>query len=563
MPSPLKFATAMIALIGWTAPAQAIDAGAYLAAAVAASQADFNAADGWYIRALQSDPENINLLEGAMISALSLGDIARAAESAAQLQNLGATSQNIALTLLANRALNADFGGIVADQAAGVSVGNLMDDLAGAWANVGLGNMSNAIALFDKIIATNGLQAFGLYHKSLALAQAGDFGGADNILSGRAGGSFGLTRRGLLTHAKILSQLEQNDTAIALLEERLSPENDPEVAALITALRGGQSLPMTGLTDAKDGLAEAFFTVAAALNGETDAAYTLLHARIATALRPGDADSILLTASLLEKLDQPDLATQVYATIPQSDPAYPNAEIGRAGANFAAGRDDAALEVLQALARSYPDDLDVLIALGNGQRRVEDFAAAITTYDVVISKIETPTQGQWGVFFSRGIAHEQQGKFDLAEQDMRMALRLNPDQPEVLNYLGYSLVDRGQKLDEALDMIKRAVARRPDSGYIIDSLAWAYFRLGRYSDALAPMERASLLEPVDPIITDHLGDVYWVNGRIREAEFQWHRALSYAPSEKDAERIRRKLDIGLDAVLEAEGAAPVVKSVND
>ena len=140
---------------------------------------------------------------------------------------------------------------------------------------------------------------------------------------------------------------------------------------------------------------------------------------------------------------------------------------------------------------------------------------------------------------------------------MRRALELQPDEPQVLNYLGYSLVDRGVKLDEALAMIERAVATRPDSGYIIDSLAWAYYRLGRYPEALAPMEQASLLEPVDPVVTDHLGDVYWAVGRTREAEFQWHRALSFNPIEKDAARIRLKLDLGLDAVLAQEGAAPI------
>jgi Flp pilus assembly protein TadD len=139
---------------------------------------------------------------------------------------------------------------------------------------------------------------------------------------------------------------------------------------------------------------------------------------------------------------------------------------------------------------------------------------------------------------------------------MRRALELNPDQPQVLNYLGYSFVDRGVNLEEALGMIQRAVAGQPDSGYIIDSLAWAYFRLGRYDEAVEPMEKASLLEPVDPVVTDHLGDVYWMVGRTREAEFQWHRALSFGPTEADAARIRKKLEQGLDAVLAAEGTSP-------
>ena len=144
-----------------------------------------------------------------------------------------------------------------------------------------------------------------------------------------------------------------------------------------------------------------------------------------------------------------------------------------------------------------------------------------------------------------------------ADADFRKALELNPDQPLVLNYLGYSLVERGEKLDEALGMIQRAVAAQPDSGYIVDSLAWALFTLGRYSEALDPMERASILEPVDPIVTDHLGDVYWAVGRKLEAEFQWHRALSFDPEEEQATRIRRKLEIGLDAVLAEEGALPL------
>ena len=168
-----------------------------------------------------------------------------------------------------------------------------------------------------------------------------------------------------------------------------------------------------------------------------------------------------------------------------------------------------------------------------------------------------PGPEHWGLFFSRGVCSESLHNFDAAEVDLRRALELNPNEPQVLNYLGYSLVDRGLKLDEALDMIKRAVAGKPDSGQITDSLAWAYFRLGRYKEALAPMEQASLMEPVDPIVTDHLGDVYWMNGRKREAGYQWRRALSYGPEEKDVARIQAKIEQGLDAVMNAEiSAAP-------
>ncbi len=132
----------------------------------------------------------------------------------------------------------------------------------------------------------------------------------------------------------------------------------------------------------------------------------------------------------------------------------------------------------------------------------------------------------------------------------------------MLNYLGYSLVEEQRKLDEALDMIERAVAASPDSGYIVDSLGWVYYRLGRYDEAVMQMERAVELEAVDPVINDHLGDVYWAVGRKREAQFQWQRALSFiaygqTDTEAEPDRIRRKLEVGLDAVLEEEGAPPL------
>ncbi len=554
--------TALILGMAGALRAQDMDAGAYLAANFAQSQSDFRSADDWYSRALKIDPKNPAILGNAMVTALSLGDVARSADMARALTKLGVQSQNIALAQLADRAMQADYARILADQKGGASVGALMDQLAAAWANVGLGQMSDALALFDKIIATPGIGGFGLYHKALALAQAGDFDGAAQIFAGKSG-KFNLSRRGVIAYAKVLSQLERGAEAAVMLEQGFNPANDPEIKDLIEHLRGGQALPLAGLMDAKDGLAESLLGLAGALDQENDDGFALMHARAALALRPQDAETILLTASLLMKLNQSDFAAQIYGMIPKTDPAFRDAEIGRAGAEFDADRPDAAVKILSDLAAANPTDADVLLALGNGQRRVKSFDAAVKTYDATIALLPPPNPNHWPVYFGRGVSYQELGKFDLAESDMRMALKLSPDQADVLNYLGYSLVDRGIKLDEALGMIQRAVAARPESGFIVDSLAWAYFRLGKYADALPPMEQASLLEPVDPIVTDHLGDVYWANDRKREAEFQWRRALSYEPTEKDAARIRKKLELGLDAVLAAEGAAPLVKSAHD
>jgi Flp pilus assembly protein TadD len=225
---------------------------------------------------------------------------------------------------------------------------------------------------------------------------------------------------------------------------------------------------------------------------------------------------------------------------------------------------DVAIEALQALSRTHGDLIGVQFALADMLRAEERFQEAEAAYSAAIALRKEITADDWVLFFYRGICHEQLKNWAPAEADFRRALDLNPNQPQVLNYLGYGLVDRGEKLDEALGMIEKAVAADPDKGYIIDSLAWAYFRLGRYQEALDPMERASLLEPVDPVVTDHLGDVYWMNDRKLEARFQWRRALSFEPIEKDQARIQRKLEVGLDAVMaeEAAGTAPVKAAEN-
>ena len=549
----LAFSAAFAPQIG---QAQDGDAGAYLAASVAATQSDYRAASAWYARAVLADPTNPTLLDGAVISYLGIGEMGLAAEMARRLIDTGTKSQTAYLALIAKNAKANDYAAILKDASAGNSAGALVDDLVVAWAKLGLGQMSQATETFDKIANTKGLEAFGLYHKALALAQAGDFEGADEILSGRAAGPLVVMRRGAIAHIEILSQLERNADAIAVIDRSFAPGIDLQVDDLRRRLVAGEPLPFDIVRNATDGLAEVFFTTASALNGEADDGYTMIYARIAAQLRPDHTEAILMTAGLLEKQGQHDLATDVYAMIPPNDPAFHVAEIGRADATFAAGRKEASLEILQALARTHGQLLMVQLSLGDGLRRQERFAEALKPYDAAIAMVPTPGPEHWSIFYSRGICHERGGSFDLAEADMRRALELQPDEPQVLNYMGYSLVDRGEKLDEALAMIERAVTIRPDSGYIIDSLAWAYYRLGRYDEALAPMEQASLLEPVDPVVTDHLGDVYWAVGRTREAEFQWHRALSFDPVEKDAARIRLKLEVGLDAVLAKEGAAP-------
>lgn len=537
-------------------------AGPYLAAREASLVADYAAAAKYYGEALDRDSANPALMEATVLSDVALGDFAAALPVAQRLASTDTRSQIATLVVLADQLKRGAYGEAISAISAGKGAGPLVDGLATAWAQVGAGKMSDALASFDKLAQSPGLKAFALYHKALAMASVGDFEGAEKIFSGADGTDLELSRRGLIAEAEVLSQLDRDKEALALLNDKFGPEPDPGIDPLRTRLAAGQAVPFDVVRNASDGLSEVFLSVAAALKGEAADGFTLVYARIAEFLRPDNADAILLTADLLDSQKQYDLAIATYDKVSRDDPDYFAGQVGRAQALYAAGQVDAGIAAMKQLAQSHPDQIEVQEALGDLLRRQQRYSEAIPVYDAAIALIATPKESDWAVFYMRGICNERLGQWDKAEPDFREALKLKPDVPEVLNYLGYGMVERGEHLDEALAMIQKAVDARPDDGYMVDSLSWAYFRLGDYQKALPIAERASQLMPVDAVVTDHLGDIYWSVGRKLEAEFQWHRALSYNPDPKDAARIQHKLAVGLD-VVQKEEAAPPAKTVEN
>lgn len=531
-------------------------AGPYLAAQAASKRSDYAAAATYFTQALAHDPGNTGLMEVAALSDVALGDFDTALPLAKEMVADGMTSPTANIVVLTDQLKRGAYDEALAGIAAGKGLGPLVDGLVGAWALVGEGKMSDALAAFDKLGANPGLQAFALYHKALAMASVGDFEGAEKIFAGNNGPAMNLSRRGVIAEAEVLSQLDRNPDALKLLETSFGPEADPVIDVLRQRLKDGQTLPFDVVRNAADGLSEVFFSVAAALKGEASDSFSLVYARTAEELRPDNADAMLLTGDLLESQGQHDLAIAAYGKVSRDDPDYYNAQVGRAQALYASGQIDAGIDAMKQLATAHPDQILAQTGLGDLLRRQERYGEAAKAYDAAVALIKAPRPGDWSLFYVRGICNERQGQWDKAEPDFREALTLQPDQPEVLNYLGYAMVERGENLPEALDMITRAVAARPDDGYIVDSLSWAYYRTGHYHKALPIAEHASQLMPVDAVVTDHLGDIYWAVGRKLEAEFQWHRALSYNPDPKDAARIKRKLEIGLDGVLKEEGAVP-------
>lgn len=520
-----------------------VDAGGYLAARQAERSDDFVAAARYFDRAWAADQTFDPLQRQALRARIALGDWTGAAAAADNSADPLAQLARQVDAIAAQR-----WQAVLRALDDGAGMGPLVDDLIGAWAHMAVGDHAAGMKIFDQMLAPPPLQTFALRHQAFALAQMGEFDAAAQKLS-RLTNTRHASPEAVIAQAQILSQTGRNDAAIALLDREFGQQPDASITAVVTALRSGAPLRYTALPSPEAALSDLFLTIAAVMEDDAGPAAALIYARAALHLAPANATAILKTASLLEDIGQYELAEAVFALVPADDPAYPQAALGRAQVLVAAGQPRRALGVLDRLGDTAPDLAEVHVSKGDTLRQLGAYEAARGAYDQALARFQPGDPALWFVHYLRGITSHQLDDWPAAEADLRMALRLRPDQPQVLNYLGYTLVERGENLDEAQTMIERAVAARPDNGAIVDSLGWVLFQLGQYNEAVPHLERAAALLPVDPVINDHLGDALWAVGRRQEARFHWRRALSFGPTPADAARIRSKLADGLDLVL--------------
>jgi tetratricopeptide (TPR) repeat protein len=331
----------------------------------------------------------------------------------------------------------------------------------------------------------------------------------------------------------------------------------PLVVEAMNQLKAGQKLPLL-VSNAQAGAAEALYGLGASLGRRGGEDLGLVYLQLSLYLVPNHPLALLSLADLYESLKKPELAIKAYERIPANSPLHRNAAIQMASNLDALDRSDEAARHLDALVKEHPDDLEAIMALGNVLRGHKKFAECADVYTKGVDTLKQPEKTNWVIFYFRGICYERSHQWPKAEADLKKALDLFPEQPHALNYLGYSWVDQGVHLDEGMDMIKRAVQQRPDDGYIVDSLGWAYFRTGNYPEAVKQLERAIELKPEDPTINDHLGDAYWRIGRTLEAKFQWAHARDLKPDPEDLPKIEAKLKDGLPE--ETSSQAKAVKS---
>ncbi len=540
-----------------TFPVATSEPGNYLAAAIASADRDSAAASLFYREALHADPQNLDLIERAFAAALAAGD-SRSAYALADRLAARDPGNSLARLALAVRAFsNGQYPAARAQLAAGEAgrARDVTSSLLSAWAFAGAGDLRHALEALDKVADPN-VAVFRDYHAALIAETLGDPVEAlrrYKLAYARDPG----TLRLIDAYARFLARQKDVAGAKKLYADfsARSPGN-PVVAASLAEI--DPSRPATPVVhNIREGAAEALYGLGGAGTNHGDELASLIYLRLALALRPDHDFAAVSVANLLSDLKRGDEAVQAYLAVPKTSPLAESATIQAAIEYDSLQKTDEGLALLKKVVADHPDDSEAWSAYGTLQRSAKDFAGAAASYDKAIARLPAPSKTNWVLFYFRGIAYERIKQWPKAEVDFKTALKLFPDEPMVLNYLGYSWVDQGLNLDEAFRMLRRAVDLKPTDGYIVDSLGWANYKLAHYEEAARDLERAVELKPGDSVVNDHLGDAYWRVGRQTEAHFQWNHARDFGPEPEDLPRILAKIKDGLsDAPAPAPSPAP-------
>jgi tetratricopeptide (TPR) repeat protein len=549
----LRPALVALALFAFFAPAHAqIEnslAGNYLAAA-----------SNFFADALGEDPDNSVLIERLFQLQLSAGDLASAEENAAKVITFNSQERMARIVLGLKDFRNRQYAAARANfaESAYTPAGELTSHLLSAWSFAGEGSADEALKELAKLDGQDGFANF----KALHVALIDDYLGSNmkaEVAYRKAYELAGTSLRVVQAFGNFLERNDKTAEAIKIYSGYLATvqHNVLVEAALANAQSGKKPEPFVATPAA--GAGEVLFALAAALNDEQTIDGAQIYAQMALQLSADKPVTQSLLGDILTDMKSYEAANVVFEKIPQTSPLRTYADTEIALNLQRLDQNKQAVERLKAVLAKDPKNLDAWTSLGNIYRVGNDNANAVDAYTEALKLLPEKDNGNWQLYYNRGIAEEHMKAFDKSEADFRKALAISADEPSVLNYLGYSLIDRGQKLDEAIGMVKRAVDLRPNDGYIVDSLGWAYYTMGDYEQAAGYLERAVDLTPYDPIIAEHLGDAYWHIGRKVEAGFQYQHAKDNHPDAEDLARIEGKLKNGLVETPKAADLKPAVK----
>ncbi|MBT5109593.1 MAG: tetratricopeptide repeat protein [Rhodospirillaceae bacterium] len=523
--------------------------GSFLAGRHAAVLRDMTSATRFMLRVVEENPDNQKLTRKSFLLALGAGMMGSAADMARRIESSGGKMPMALLFLAVESARLGDLQESLRrlNDIPRTGLAVYSAPLVTAWVQAGLGDFDAALKALSPLNEKSGFLTLHNLHAGLILDLAGTpelaearFRKAAPDLTTapvrvvRAVGSL-MEREGRVEEARTLysDYLKANSNNLIIKNE-------------LSRLTSGTA-PARLVDNPAQGVAEALFHISSALPRQRAGDFALVYAQIARHLRPELALNTLLIGSLHESRKRYVDANRVYETIDLESPYGWTTRLRIADNLDAMDRKDEAIAVLREMTAQNPTRIDAIFKLAGVLRMAEKYADAVSAYDEAFKHLGAIKARHWLFFYHRGIALERSKQWDRAEADLLKALELQPEQPYVLNYLGYSWVERGKNLEQAQKMIGRAVALRANDGFIVDSLGWVLYQVGKYEEAVKQLERAVRLRPQDPVINDHLGDAYWRVGRRQEARFQWRRSLGLEPELKYMRSTETKLENGLDA----------------
>ena len=540
--------------------------GSYLAGRFARAQNDIDRAAEYYSSALMHDPANDVLVEQAFVMEASAGNWDRATDLADQLIQLQPQHRLARLFLGLSAFKGGDLKKADAEFVAGGSgpIGELTTALMRAWLRRAENKTNEALDLLDVPRQAEWAQFYLRYHRGL-IADAAGRGSEARSAYQRVFKQDSRTLRTTIAYARHAAAAGDDKLAKSILREYLRKSTaapHPLATGLLADVEAGKKIDLL-LTKPADGMAEVLYGLGEALTSEGGVSIGVIYLQMALFLEPDQPLALAALAHAYETMRNYQGAIETYDRIPKGSPLQNAIDIRKALNFNSLDKIEPAKSLLEDVANRTPGDIGPLDALGNILRARKRYDEAIGYYTRAIALISKPEKQHWSYFYSRGTCYERTKQWPKAEADLKKAMTLSPEQPLVLNYLGYSWIDQGKNLKEGLALIEKAVSLKPDDGYIVDSLGWAHYRMGRYDQAVRHLERAVELRPDDPVLNDHLGDALWRVGREREARFQWDQALALGPEAEEIDKIKKKIASGLPTVTDARNVKKTRAAARD
>jgi tetratricopeptide (TPR) repeat protein len=522
--------------------------GSYLAGRLARSQRDNETAARYYREALDRDPASKEILEDAFQLKLATGKFGEAKTLSRQLTVRDGDHKIANLFQGISSFVEKDYR--AADnhfKAVGKApIAELTANLARTWTEFARGQTEQALKSSTQVSTpqTEGSQHIELLHRALLADLA-----KKKAISRKAYEQIYKKNprnlRAIEAYARHAAFWGDKELAEKIIQPHLAVNNpNPLLKALGDDIKAGKKVALL-VSDAREGLSEVFQGIGEALAGDGVVDAGQLYLQLALFVRPDFIVAQYALGELYDQLKNYEQAAVSFDRVPRDSPLWLNAQLRKAYDLNSLERIDEAKAKLKELIQAFPDDMRSYYTLGNLLRGNKEYAEAVEYYTKAIDKLGTTDKGHWSVYYARGVCYERVKDWPKAEADLKKALELDGNQELTLNYLGYSWVDQSLNLKEAMDLIRKAVQLRPNDGYFVDSLGWAYYRQKDFDQAVKQLERAVELKPDDPVINDHLGDAYWNVGRRLEAKFQWKQALDLKPEPEDESKIKKKLEAGL------------------